>query len=51
LLKNSGSFEKARVKMFELVDNSWKEVEKYLPDNVYRVYLKELAEYGIKRNK
>lgn len=37
--------------MFELVDNSWKEVENSLPNNVYRHYLKELAEYGIKRNK
>lgn len=37
--------------MFELVDSAWKDIEENLPNNIYRHYLRELAEYGVKRSK
>lgn len=40
MMKEAGSLENARKRMFELIERSWSEVEEYLPKNIYSKYLK-----------
>ena len=37
--------------MDELLDKAWRDIEETLPDNIYRRYLRELAQYGTTRVK
>ena len=51
MMRDAGCFEEARKIMHDILEKAWKDIEDNLPNNVYRIYIKELAEYGIKRTK